>query len=197
MRISPLTRRISPVHFIAPVVLSLTAASQLSAATYFWDADAEGSAATGGAGTWDTTSALWRFGSPTGALSTWPTQGSNHDAFLGGTAGTLTLASAVRVNDIEVTPSPAGTYAIAGPSQTLTFNGAAASVVTVGTGSTLAITSGLVGYNGFNKEGTGTLVLDGTLGSNGLVGAVAVNAGTLQAGSVSNGAAVRYCGRTR
>lgn len=162
--------------------------SNAKAATLYWDANGA-AAGTGGNGNWETTASLWRVDSDTGALGTWTNTGSNNDAVLAGTTGTATLTSNISVNDIMVNPSPSGNYTIAGSGQTLTLNGAVQSVLDVASGSTLTITSGLAGVNGFTKSSAGTLILDGAGGTNGLVGAITVNGGTLQAGSATNNGA--------
>ena len=164
------------------------AVANVQAATLYWDANGA-AAGTGGTGSWDTTSSLWRLDSDTGALGTWTNIGSNNDAVLAGSTGTATLTANISVNDITVNPSPSGTYTIAGGGQTLTLNGTAQSVLDVASGSTLTITSGLAGVNGFTKSSAGTLILDGAGGTNGLLGAITVNGGTLQAGSATNNGA--------
>ena len=61
------------------------------AATLLFDADGAGATASGGTGTWDTTSSIWRLTNASGALQTW-TNGGGDLANLGGAAGTLTIA---------------------------------------------------------------------------------------------------------
>lgn len=158
--------------------------SSLLATDYYWDADAETTTATGGTGSWDNATALWRLGSNTGTLMTFPIYGDqNADAFFGGAAGTLTLTTGIFVNDINVAPSPTGIYTITGASQTLTLNGADQSLIDVDGGSTLSITSGLAGVNGFTKSSAGTLVLDSAAGTANLTGAISINGGTVRVGS--------------
>ncbi|MCY2974758.1 MAG: autotransporter-associated beta strand repeat-containing protein [Planctomycetota bacterium] len=165
-------------------------ASSLQAQTnnLYWDADANTSAAIGGTGSWDTTTSLWRSVSETGALGTWTNAGPDNNAFLKGTAGTLTLTTGISVNDITVDPSSAGTYVITG-AQTLSLGGATQSAIDVASGSTLTVSSGLAGLNGFTKSSAGTLILDGAAGTNGLFGPISVTGGTLQAGSATNNGA--------
>ncbi|MDZ4848114.1 MAG: autotransporter-associated beta strand repeat-containing protein [Pirellulaceae bacterium] len=184
-----LARRSAFAIVLAASAFGVWNAKNIHAADFFWDADGNSKLATGGTGNWDTGASIWRAGSDTGTLVPWTNAGSNNDAFLAGTAGTLTLTSGISVNDITVNPSPAGTYTIAGAAQTLTLNGASQSVIDVASGNTLAVTSGQSGTNGFTKSSVGTLILDGTLGSNGLFGPINVNGGTLQAGSATNNAA--------
>lgn len=155
------------------------------AATFYWDGDGATTAATGGSGPWNTSSSLWRSGSTTGSLGSWPTTGTDNDAMLAGTAGTLTVGTAIAVNDLSVAPTSNGKYTIDGV-QTLTFNGAVQSTLDVATGSTLAITSVVSGLNGFSKTGSGVLVFDRSAGSTNLLGGVSVGAGTLQLGSAAN-----------
>lgn len=174
---------------VMALMIALLTVGPMQAADYYWDADGDGSAAIGGTGNWDTTSLLWRLANDTGTLSAWPIAGRNNDVFLTGATGTLTLIAGISVNDITVNPSAAGTYTIAGTTQTLTLNGSTQSVLDIATGSTLTITSGLAGMSGFTKNSAGTLILDGTAGSNALVGSINVNGGTLQVGSATNSSA--------
>ena len=161
---------------------------QVQASDLYWDADGDSTSATGGTGNWETSTSLWRSTSFTGSLGAWTNSGNNNDAILGGTAGTLTLTTGISVNDITVNPIPSGIYSITG-AQTLTLNGAAQSALDVASGSTLTITSGLAGTNGFTKSSAGTLILDGAGGTNGLFGGISVTGGTLQAGSATNNGA--------
>ncbi|MCE9561794.1 MAG: autotransporter-associated beta strand repeat-containing protein [Planctomycetes bacterium] len=154
--------------------------------TYYWDANGA-AASTGGTGNWDTSSSLWRIGSPTGALSSWPTTGDN-TAFLGGAMGTLTIMTDISVNNITVAPSPSNPYTITG-SSILNLSGTTQSVIDVAAGSSLAITSSLGGTSGLSKTNGGTLILDSAASSTTLVGNIAVSAGTLQAGSALNSSA--------
>jgi autotransporter-associated beta strand protein len=75
---------------VAAITLAL-AVTTASAADYYWDANGA-SAGTGGSGTW-TTANTWRLGSAVGTLGNWP--GATNNAFMEGTAGTLTLSSSV------------------------------------------------------------------------------------------------------
>jgi fibronectin-binding autotransporter adhesin len=161
---------------------------QAHAATFFWDAN-EATAGTGGTGNWETTSSLWRASSDTGILGIWSNIGADNDAFLGETAGTLTLTTGISVNDITVNPTSGTAYIITGAAQTLTLNGTAQSIIDVASGDSLAITSGLAGTNGFTKNSAGTLILDSAAGSARLLGSITLNGGTLQAGSATNNGA--------
>jgi|GEM_PF-904020 len=178
-----------PARLVATLALALAAASSARADDFYWDADGSSSSTIGGTGTWDTSSSLWRSSTSTGTLGAWSNSGSNNDALLQGTAGTLTLSSGIRVNDISSAPSFGTSYTIAGSTSNLTLGGASQSVLDVASSSTLAITSGLAGLNGLTKSSAGTLILDGAAGTNGLVGGITVNGGTLQAGSATNSGA--------
>ena len=168
-------------------IAALLAGQPARAAVYFWDADADTTAATGGTGNWDTATSLWRAGSDTGSLGIWSNIGGDNDAHLGGTAGTLTLTTGISVNDITVNPTSGTAYTIAG-TQILTLAGTAQSVIDVASGDTLTITSGLAGTNGFTKSNMGTLTLTG---ANTLTGNTTVNGGTLTVnGSTAAGSAV-------
>lgn len=177
-----------PARLVASLALALVAAGAARAADFYWDADGASSGTIGGTGAWDTSSLLWRSYNSTGTLGAWSNSGSNNDALLQGTAGTLTLNSGISVNDISVAPSSGTSYTIAGTGN-LTLSGASQSVLDVASGSTLAITSGLSGLNGLTKTTAGTLILDGAGGTNGLVGGITVTGGTLQAGSATNNGA--------
>jgi fibronectin-binding autotransporter adhesin len=161
---------------------------QAYAATFFWDATGA-TAGTGGTGNWETTSSLWRASSDTGTLGIWSNIGGDNDAFLGGTAGTLTLTTGILANDITVDPTSGTAYIIGGATQTLTLVGTAQSVIDVASGDSLAITSGLTGTNGFTKNSAGTLNLDSAAGTAQLLGSITLNGGTLQAGSATNNGA--------
>jgi len=180
MRIQPRLRSHcrTTALILVGTIAALLAGQPARAAVYFWDADADTTAATGGTGNWDTATSLWRAGSSTGTLGTWLTSGTDNDAHLGGTAGTLTLTTGISVNDITVNPTSGTAYTIAG-TQILTLAGTAQSVIDVASGDTLTITSGLAGTNGFTKSNMGTLTLTG---ANTLTGNTTVNGGTLALG---------------
>jgi len=186
----PGRRRSLCAAFIA-LLLAAFGAAESRAVTYYWDADAASTAATGGTGNWDMVSSLWRAGSSTGTLGMWPGAGGDNDANLGGTTGTgiLTLTTGISINDITVAPSSGTAYVIAGAAQTLTLNGTSQSVLDVASSKTLTITSGLAGLNGFTKSSAGTLILDSVAGTDTLFGDITVNGGTLQAGSATNNGA--------
>ena len=110
-----------PARLVATLALALAAASSARADDFYWDADGSSSSTIGGTGTWDTSSSLWRSSPSTGTLGAWSNSGSNNDALLQGTAGTLTLSSGIRVNDISSAPSFGTSYTIAGSTSNLTL----------------------------------------------------------------------------
>ena len=118
----------------------------------------------GGAGTWDTTTAKW-----TGAATTWR-NGGNDAATFSGTAGVVTLAAGIMANDLIFFTTG---YQVAGTALALT--GATPTITTaIGVSATLAPV--LSGSGGLVKSGAGTLTLSG---ANTFTGPLMVNAGTL------------------
>lgn len=160
------------------------------AATLYWDADGSGSASTGGTGTWDTSSSLWRNGSATGTLTTWPTalaSASDATAVLGGTAGALTLNTSVILGGMQVIPSSGTSYTVSGSGRLNFIPVSGTPAVDVQSGSTLTLTAVINGVNGLQKTSAGTLILDNV--GDRLTGGITVSGGTLQAGSATNNAA--------
>jgi|GEM_PF-787783 len=150
----------------------------------YWDANGA-SAGTGGTGTWDTTSLLWRAGSATGTLQAWGNADpSNITAVFGGTAGTITIASGttIHANVVQLTTT-AQTIAAASGTAILDLSGTSPTVDT-GTG-TLTISAAITGTNASTKIGTGTLNLTGT---SSYAATLNVNAGTLDVDGTLNGA---------
>jgi hypothetical protein len=103
-----------------PSLLVLVIFQSVFATTYYWGADGAGSGATGGTGTWDTNSLLWRDTTSTGTLSLWPNTDPNADiAQLAGTAGKITLnTSSVSINVNKIVFGTTG-YTIAGPGRSM------------------------------------------------------------------------------
>lgn len=56
-------------HVCVVCITTLLATHSAFATTFFWDSDGAGSAGTGGTGTWNASSSLWRSGTNTGTLS--------------------------------------------------------------------------------------------------------------------------------
>jgi len=173
-------------------ILSVVLPGNLSAATVYWDADGDTTAATGGTGIWETSSSLWRNGSATGTLTTWPTalaSASDATAVLGGTAGTLTLNSSVILGGMQVVPSSGTSYTVSGSGRLNFIPVSGTPVVDVQSGSTLTLTAAINGVNGLQKNSAGTLILDSAAGTARLLGSITVAGGTLQAGSATNNGA--------
>src|SRR6478735_2905784 len=97
----------SRFQFLISLVMLLFAVTQGTAATYYWDANGS-TAGVGGSGTWDTTTSLWRLTTDTGTLSTYVSADTS-DAYLTGTAGTLTLASDMNFHTLTF-GATSGTY---------------------------------------------------------------------------------------
>lgn len=155
----------------------LAGISTVSAADYYWDADGSSSASTGGTGTWDTTSSLWRSGSATGTLLAWPNNTGTPDiAFFGGTAGTVTIADATAITAGGLTFTSNYTLNRAGTGS-LTLAGASSPVVNVGASGTATISAGIGGSAGLTKTGSGSLMLSG---SNSYSGATTLTTGALR-----------------
>lgn len=128
------------------------------AQSLYWDPTG-GSPASGGTGTWDNSSALWRDGSPTGSLQAWA---SGATAFFGGTAGNVTVTSdGVTADVIQFTNSTG--YLLPGSGGTLTLTGTGS----IGYPPTLIVAGGLTAeidnqISAANQQwvgGGGTLIL--------------------------------------
>ena len=165
------------------------------AATYYWDNDAVAlgnNAATGaglgGAGTWDTTATKWWNITDVA----WPNL-TTDTAIFTGTAGTVTLGTAINVNTLSFVSNG---YTIAG--NTLTLAGTTPTIQ-VAAGQTATISSVLAGSAGLVKSGTGTLSLSGL---NLYTGTTTISAGILQAnsatalGTVATGGPITFGGGT-
>ena len=144
----------------------------------YWDADGATTAATGGTGTWNTSSALWRLTTATGSLQNYDnTSPSVITAHLGGTAGTLTIASGVtiNVNSLVFDAGATGNYTLAGANSTtsiLNFSGTAPTIVN-NFGGIETISAKITGSSGFTLTGGNFTVITGDL--TGLSGIVNVN----------------------
>ncbi len=93
------------------IFLSLGTKPAVHAATFYWDANGA-AAGVGGTGIWDTSSSLWRSGSETGTLTTYVSADTT-DAYLTGTAGTVTLSGSIIVNTLTL-GATSGTYTLTG-----------------------------------------------------------------------------------
>lgn len=152
-----------------------------SSASVNWDANGT-TAGTGGTGTWDTTTTdRFRNGASGTTSFRWVNSSANNDhtAVFGGTAGTVSLAAGgVTASGLQFETSG---YTI--ESDTLTLAGTSP-LISVSTG-TATITSVLGGSGGFEKTGSGTLVLGSANTSS---GPVSVSAGTLAVKNTSGSA---------
>lgn len=118
----------------------------------------------GGAGAWNTTSASW-----TGASTLWR-NGGNDSATFAGTAGLVTVASGITVNDMVFQTSG---YQLGGTSLALT---GASPTITVATGASVSLAPILTGTQGLAKSGNGTLTLSA---AHTFSGPLTINAGSL------------------
>ena len=161
-------------------------ACQAAQAALTWDgSDLVTTGAQGGSGNWNVNStADWWNGT---ADVIWPALGgTNDDAVFAGTAGTVTLTSAITANDLTFNTTG---YILSG-AQTLTLNGSSPTLTT-GSGISASISSVIGGSAGLTKAGTGTLALTG---ANTYTGTTSIKAGTLtlsdSSGSIASGTGV-------
>jgi autotransporter-associated beta strand protein len=157
----------------------------LAQTTFYWDADADTSIDTGGAGIWDITSSLWRSGSDTGTLSLWPnTDPAVDTAQFAGTTGTVALNSdSANLNFSRIVFATTG-YEIAPPASgtaTLNVSGGSPARITTNTSVSTTISAVISGAStiSLNKAGAGTLTLSGV---NTLTGPITVSASDTSGG---------------
>ncbi len=139
------------VRFAFGFLMPLIALSAGAQAPYYWDATnpITNSPGSGGAGTWNTTSTNWWVSGSADAV--WA---NNNIANFAGTAGTVTLGSAVTANGLTFATSG---YTISG-SSTLTLAGPP--TISLPGGAT-AISCVIAGSSGLTTTGSGTLTLSG------------------------------------
>jgi len=177
------------------VGLALGVLSSARAASFSWDQT--GGGALGGTGTWDTTALNWWNGASDVAWT--DTTGTTDLATFAGTAGTVTLGTnlgalglvfnttgytlalgantlSLGTSGIDASTLTSGTTTISGGGG-VTLGGAQS--WTVGTGSTLAVSSIVGGSGPLTKAGAGTLTLSG---ANTYSGGTTLSAGILTAG---------------
>jgi autotransporter-associated beta strand protein len=144
----------------------------LSSTPLFW-----GATGAGGSGTWNVdTTANWFDG---GAATRWyDFGGTDYAAVFGGAAGTVSVASGVKVN--RLTFNTTG-YTL--QNNPLTLNGSFPTI-TIASNVTATISSVLAGAAGLRKDGPGTLRLSG---ANTYTGTTTVSDGTLSGSGVING----------
>ena len=182
----PLRPRLALSAFFT-LVLGGSLSLPLSAATFTWDTVADGTAVTGGSGTWDAgVAGTVNWTQDAGASNlTWPDSGTDNDAVFGGTAGTVAIAAGgVAANDL--TFDTVG-YVVNGG--TLTLNGTTNLLTTTtNSGTAITLSAPLAGTSGFTKSGSGQLLLNGD--NTGLSGTVILPnvTGTNNAGLSLSGA---------
>ncbi len=160
----------------------------LPAANLTWEADGSTGGVSGGTGFWNTSSLLWN---NAGAMTAWTNTG--HVAVFGGTAGTVTLETAITAAGLVFNSTG---YTLAGNGNTLSLGGSITvptaghsaliqSNITATAGLSFAIVGNVTldeGYSidaagfGLGKSGGGTLTLASTL-TNGA--ALTVSAGVM------------------
>jgi len=167
------------IGFASSIIAFAFTMPSASAVTYYFDADGATTTATGGNGTWDATSSIWRNGTSTGTLSAWANAAGNSDiANLAGTAGTLTLNSdSVNINVNQIVFGITGDVIAAPVSGNATLNLTGSSPAISAQNLTANISAGITGTSGLMKTGNGTLNL--TNAANSFSGDVAVQNGTL------------------
>jgi fibronectin-binding autotransporter adhesin len=134
-----------------------------------WDANGA-SAGTGGTGTWNTSTLIWR---DSVGLRAW-NNSLLDNAIFEGTAGTVTLGTPITVQNITFS---VGGYILTG--NTLTLAGSAPTIgLTTGT---TTIASAITGAAGLTTTGTGTVSL--TNSANTYTGATTIQSGVLQIGN--------------
>jgi len=175
---------------VAAASLSVGLAPRARAANFFWDTNSS-AAGLGGTGNWDTATANWfNAGSATTASGTDTTAAAafttSDVAYFTGTAGTVTLGSAITVNGLNF---GADNYVITGlTANPLTFDGTTPTI-TLQTGVTNATVTALIsGSAGLTFNGgtsAGTLTLGATAQVNNYTGTTNISSGTLRVTSIT------------
>ena len=148
-------------------VAALFVASPVQAANLFWDANADTTTATGGTGTWDTTTANWRLGTGTGPLQAYDNTAGAMTANLAGTAGTLTIATGTTINVNQLLlGTSAYTINATDATSVLNFDGTTPTL-SQPSGRSITINANISGANGMTRTGTGSLTLNGNNTFNG------------------------------
>lgn len=175
-------RQFLPLPAIVCFVTCFSISSRADAADLYWDADGSTSAATGGTGTWDTTSILWRLLSSTGTLQTYDnTAPSAAIARFGGTAGTVTLSGTLNAGGLNFS---VGGYTLTGGTLSLAPSTSPFTYTT--NGGTTTINSAITSAGGTQivKTGSGILHLGTGGGGSGSSPALyTVTGGTFSSGT--------------
>lgn len=159
-------------------------AALLSAAqaqtTYTWDVN-QGSAGTGGSGSWGTAAENTYWTANGASFVRWSDIAAPLDAvaFFGGTAGTVSLASSFSVHSLRFTSS--GYTLTSGSTSTNRNITVSSGAVEVESGTATLGNVELLGSSGITKTGAGTLVL-GTIANDEYIGPTTISAGTIQLG---------------
>lgn len=125
----------------------------------------------GGAAAWDSSGSNWSSSNTSVAGAAWA---AGKTAIFGGTAGTVTIGSAITAGGL--TFSTTGYTLASGPGGSL-----ATASISVDPGLSATVSATLTGTAGLGKAGAGTLILSGT--ANDYSGSTSVAEGTLQAGA--------------
>jgi len=151
------SRRLLPLLLATALIACVFDTTPLYAQSDFhWDADGATTAATGGTGTWNSPTVspdLWRSGSATGTLGQWA---NGNNAFLGGTAGIVTLGDG-NLTVANLTISTSG-YVIPG------ISSGSAKLTLIGATPTISVTTGSSTIGSFIGAGNGFRSLAGTTG---------------------------------
>lgn len=135
--------------------------TMLAATPLYWDPSGAATAS-GGSGTWDTSTAEWRSGSPTGSLVAWSNSGDSNgpcEAVFPTGDGTVTLGASVSAANVFFVA--ANTTLVGGSgSDVLTLAGGQ---IDVASGSTGTISAAIAAGSGITKTSAGTLNLTGTV----------------------------------
>lgn len=86
--------------WLCRVVAVVMAAGAAQGASLYWDGNGDGTR--GGDGTWNTSGSSWWTAASGGTLQAWANGVNGNSAYLGGTAGTLTLGADVTVDLLDV-----------------------------------------------------------------------------------------------
>ncbi len=125
----------------------------------------------GGIAAWDSSGLNWSSSNTSVAGAAWT---AGKTAIFGGTAGTVTIGSAITAGGLTFSTTD---YALAsGPGGSL-----ATASISVDSGLSATVSATLTGTAGLGKGGAGTLILSGT--ANDYSGSTSVAEGTLQAGA--------------
>ncbi|MFM9059154.1 MAG: beta strand repeat-containing protein [Planctomycetaceae bacterium] len=128
----------------------------------------------GGSGTWSGSGNNWSTGTSSIAGTTWA---DGKSAFFQGTAGTVTLGSALAAGSVTISSNG---YTLAGTG-TNSLN--TPSIEVTNGGDTATVSARLVGSGGLAKGGNGILIVSNT--TNAYTGATSVVTGTLQSGAAN------------